>query len=49
MRDMPSNIDVVVGRAGKGVAGVVAGSGSGRIRPGCHPAFVGLSHQYFVS
>ena len=42
MRDMPSNTDAVVGRVGKGVPGVSGGSGSGRKRPGCHPAFVGL-------
>ena len=44
MRSMPPNGVDVVGRAGKGVPGVSAGSGSGRKRPGCHPAFVGLSH-----
>jgi len=46
---MPSNSDAVVGRAGKGVPGVSAGSGSGCKRPGCHPAFVGLVQHSSLS
>jgi len=41
---MPSNSDAVVGGA---VPGVSAGSGSGRKRPGRHPAFVGLLYAAF--
>jgi len=44
---MPSKSDAVVGIFGKGVPGVSAGRGSGRERPGCHPAFVGLLHTSF--
>jgi len=44
---MPSKSDAVVGICGKGVPGVSAGRGSGRERPGCHPAFVGLLQPSF--